>query len=200
TSTNIGMSVVGSVIMLVACFAPMVLFRLLAFVDPGTASGASFRSTMSANGGVAGLLGSKRGEAGDAGSGAATQSASDGRTASENGADSETANRFQPKAARALPALGGALGGAMTKTGTAAQYGAAIGVDVLGQSGVGNQGYYDTTHAGRDKQRRRHRPIQNHHLDHELEPDHGGDGGDAGVANDIPPQAQAAVEDGAFLA
>jgi hypothetical protein len=71
-----------------------------------------------------------------------------------------------------------------------------MGVDVLGQSGVGNQGYYDTSHAGRDKQRRR-RPLQHHHLDHELELDHGSD---AGVANDIPPEAQAAVEDGAFLA
>ena len=56
TAENIGMSVVGSVIMLVACFMPLVLFRLLAFVDPGTASGASFRSTMNANGGVSGLL------------------------------------------------------------------------------------------------------------------------------------------------
>ena len=206
TSTNIGMSVVGSVIMLVACFTPMVLFRLLAFVDPGTASGASFRSTMDANGGVAGLLSGRRGHAQADGSGAATQTASDGRTASENGADAETANRFQSKAARALPAIGGAIGGAMAKTGKAAQHGAAIGVDVLGQSVVGNQGYYDTSQHPRDKQRRRHRPIQNHQLDHEHEPGHGlhhgpdHDDGDTGVANDIPPEAQAAVEDGAFLA
>ena len=34
----VGMAVVGCVIFLVACFCPMVLFRLLAFVDPGTAS------------------------------------------------------------------------------------------------------------------------------------------------------------------
>jgi type IV secretion system protein TrbL len=194
TSTNIGMSVVGSVIMLVACFTPMVLFRLLAFVDPGTASGASFRSTMSANGGVAGLLSGSRGQAQADGSGAATQTASDGRTASESSADAETANRFQSKAARALPAVGGMLGGAMAKTGKVAQYGASMGVDVFGQSGVGNQGYYDTSHYPRDKQRR-HRRIQNHQLDHDL--DHGGG---TGVANDIPPQAQAAVEDGAFLA
>jgi hypothetical protein len=202
TSANIGMSVVGSVIMLVACFTPMVLFRLLAFVDPGTASGASFRSTMSANGGVAGLLGGKRDQTAGGGSGAATQTASDGRTASESSADVETANRFQPKTARALPALGGAIGGAMAKTGKAAQYGAALGVDVLGQSGVGNQGYYDTSHYPRDKQRRP-RPIQNHHLDNELdqELDQGAaHGGDTGVANDIPPEAQAAVEGGAFLA
>jgi type IV secretion system protein TrbL len=194
TSSNIGMSVVGSVIMLVACFTPMVLFRLLAFVDPGTASGASFRSTMSANGGVAGLLGGKRGQAEFEGSGAATQTASDGRTTSESGADAETANRFQSKAARALPGLGGAIGGAMAKTGKAAQFGAAMGIDVLGQSGVGNQGYYDTSHFPRAKQRRR-RPIQNEQLYHELDHD-----GDTGVADEIPPEVQAAVEDGAFLA
>ena len=207
TSSNIGMSVVGSVIMLVACFTPMALFRLLAFVDPGTASGASFRSTMNANGGVAGLLSGKRGQSQADGSGAATQTAPDGRTASESSADAETANRFQSKAARALPAVGGTIGGAMAKTAKVAQHGAAMGVDVLGQSGIGNQGYYDTSHYPRDKQRRRHRPIQNHerehepehHLDHEpgYEPDHDGN---TGVAHDIPPQAQAAVEDGAFLA
>ena len=56
TAANIGMAVVGCVIMLVACFCPMALFRLLAFVDPGTGSGATFRSTLAANGGVSGLL------------------------------------------------------------------------------------------------------------------------------------------------
>ena len=56
SASNVGMAVVGCVILLVACFCPMALFRLLAFVDPGTASGASFRSTMAANGGVSGLL------------------------------------------------------------------------------------------------------------------------------------------------
>ena len=76
------MSVVGSIIMLVACFMPMVLFRLLAFVDPGTASGASFRSTMAANGGVAGLLKGKGAGAEASGSGAASETASDGRTTS----------------------------------------------------------------------------------------------------------------------
>ena len=33
-------------IMVVGCFCPMALFRLLAFVDPGTGSGASLRSTL----------------------------------------------------------------------------------------------------------------------------------------------------------
>ena len=57
TAANVGMSVVGCVILLIGAFAPLALFRVLAFVDPGTASGASFRTAMSANGGVAGLIG-----------------------------------------------------------------------------------------------------------------------------------------------
>ena len=51
----IGTAVPGVMLTLVGCFAPLALFKLLAFVDPGTAAGASFRSTMDANGGVAGL-------------------------------------------------------------------------------------------------------------------------------------------------
>ena len=189
TSENIGMSVVGSIIMLVACFMPLVLFRLLAFVDPGTASGASFRSTMHANGGVAGLLKGKGAGAQASGSGAASETASDGRTTSENGAEAETANRFQSSGFKKFGGkVGGVVGGAMEKTGKVAQAGASMSVDVLGQSGIGNQGYYPTDHTPKQKQqgqqRQKLRPLN----------DTNGDG----VANDIPPEAQAAVEDGAF--
>lgn len=192
TSENIGMSVVGSIIMLVACFMPMVLFRLLAFVDPGTASGASFRSTMNANGGVSGLLKGKGAGAGgaSAGSGAASETASDGRTTSENGAEAETANRFQSSGFKKFGGkVGGVVGGAMEKTGKVAQAGASMSVDVLGQGGIGNQGYYPTEHDPKQKKqghKQKQRPFN----------DTNGDG----VANDIPPEAQAAVEDGAFLA
>jgi type IV secretion system protein TrbL len=194
TSENIGMSVVGSIIMLVACFMPMVLFRLLAFVDSGTASGASFRSTMNANGGVFGLLKGKGAGAGgaSAGSGAASETASDGRTTSENGAEAETANRWQAsKIGKLGGKVGGVVGGAMEKTGKVAQAGASMSVDVLGQGGIGNQGYYPTEHDPKQKkqgqkQGRKQRPFN--------------DTNGEGVANDIPPEAQAAVEDGAFLA
>ena len=192
TSENIGMSVVGSIIMLVACFMPMVLFRLLAFVDPGTASGASFRSTMNANGGVSGLLKGKGAGAGgeSAGSGAASETASDGRTTSENGAEAETANRFQSSGLKKFGGkVGGVVGGAMEKTGKVAQAGASMSVDVLGQSGIGNQGYYPTDHDPKQKKqgsKQKQRPFNYTNGD--------------GVANDIPPEAQAAVEDGAFIA
>lgn len=189
SANNVGMSVVGAVIMLVACFMPLVLFRLLAFVDPGTASGAAFRSTMDANGGVVGLVKGQRAGGGEAaGSGAASETASDGRTSSENGAEAETANRFQASTISKFGGkVGGLVGGGMEKTGKVAQTGVSMGVDVLGQSGIGNQGYYPTEHSPKQKKQ-----------GHRLKPfnDTNGDG----VANDIPPEAQAAVEDGAFLA
>lgn len=140
---QVGMAVVGCVVFAVACFCPMVLFRLLAFVDPGTASGASFRGALSANGGVAGLIsaGSSRGQ----GLGAATQTDGEGRAASEAGADTETANRYQSRAAKAFGVAGSVVGKTMSVVGGVAAAGASMSVDVMGQSGVGHQGYYDTT-------------------------------------------------------
>lgn len=196
TSSNIGMSVVGSVIMLVACFMPMVLFRLLAFVDPGTASGASFRSTMSANGGVSGLLKGKGAASGSSGSEAATETGSDGRTTSENGAEAETAGRFQSSAFKKYGGkVGAVVGGAMDKTGKVAQAGASMGIDVLGQGGIGNQGYYDTSHSPRhakNKQGKAQRMQPLNDTNHD------------GVANDNPPpttsaSASAGAEDAVFL-
>ena len=200
TSSNIGMSVVGSIIMLVACFMPMVLFRLLAFVDPGTASGASFRSTMSANGGVSGLLRGKGATSGSSGSEAATETGSDGRTTSENGAEAETAGRFQSSGFKKYGGkVGAVVGGAMDKTGKVAQAGASMGIDVLGQGGIGNQGYYDTSHSPRqakDTNGRAHRMQPLNDTNHD------------GVANDNPPPkvassgsaGSAGAEDAVFLA
>jgi hypothetical protein len=144
TEAQVGTAVVGSVVFAVACFCPMVLFRLLAVVDPGTSSGASFRMNLAANGGISGLVSGSRSTRSE-GSGAATQVSDDGRAASESGADAETANRFQSKAAKAFGAVGKGAGKAMDVIGGVASTGASMGVDVLAQSGVGHQGYYDTT-------------------------------------------------------
>jgi hypothetical protein len=201
TAQNIGMSVIGSVIMLVACFTPLALFRLLAFVDPGTASGASFRSTMDANGGVAGLMRGKGAHGGGeaAGSGAAGETASDGRTTSENGAEAETANRWQSSTiGRVGGKVGGVVAAGLESTGKVAQAGASMSVDVLAQSGIGNQGYYDTSHSPRGGRPHRQR-LGNPHA-FEKSGHHDADDGDKGVAKNPPPQAQAAVEEGAFLA
>lgn len=211
TAQNIGVSVVGSVILLVSCFTPLVLFRLLAFVDPGTASGASFRSTMSTNGGVAGLLKGNGGQGAGvegSGSGVASETASDGRTTSENSAEAETANRWQASklakgGGKAGGKVGGFVGGAMEKTGKVAQVGASMGVDVLGQSGIGDQGYYDLSHSPQQatkKQWQAHKMQPLHNTNADTNADTNGDINGKGVAKDIPPEAQTAVEEGAFLA
>jgi hypothetical protein len=180
------MAVVGCAVFAVACFCPMALFRLLAFVDPGTASGASFRTNLAANGGISGLVSGHRAQAD--GSGAATQVAADGRAASETGADAETANRFQSRAAKAFGVAGKVVGTGMDAVGKVASTGASMSVDVMGQAGVGHQGYYDRTG----------KPLP--------QPPRVGHGHDeGGVANDPAhianvDEASAVAEDGAMLA
>ena len=136
-ATSVGMAVVGCVTMLVACVCPMALFRLLAFVDPGTATGSSMRSSLAANGGVAGLFGSRRSDGGDLN--VASQAAADGRSSGEEAADSSTSGRF-PTPGRVATA--GSLIRQVVDTG---RRGAAVSIDVLGQAGVGHQGYFDTS-------------------------------------------------------
>lgn len=207
SSSAVGMAVVGSVIMLIACFTPFVLFRMLAFVDPGTSSGATFRSSLAANGGVSGLFTGRCAATGQGGD-AATATAGDGRAASEDSADAMTANRFQGRLAKTLGGAGAAAGRTMQGMGSLAQHGASLGVDVLGGSGVGAQGYYDTSGSPRP---RRHAPVRtNVGTDsHHDSGDH-----DRGVANDpaAPPingaahgptdgvVSPAVVDDTAFLA
>ena len=190
TSENIGMSVVGSVIMLVACFMPMVLFRLLAFVDPGTASGASFRSTMNANGGVSGLLkGKGAGRPQAAGSGAASETASDGRTTSENGAEAETANRWQSsKIGKVGGKVGGVVGGGWRRPGRSPRPAPRWASTCSASPASATRATTPTEH----------RP-QAEEAGAQAEQPFNDTNGD-GVANDIPPEAQAAVEDGAFVA
>lgn len=187
---HVGMAVVGCVVFAIACFCPMVLFRLLAFVDPGTASGASFRTNLAANGGISGLLSGKRSQ--DQGSGASVQVAGDGRAASETGADAQTASRFQSRAAQVFGLAGKAVGGTMDAVGGVAARGASMGVDVMGQAGVGHQGYYDTTAPPRPGKPHPQRTRVGAGFD------------PGGIANDPShlgvDEAAEATEDGAFLA
>jgi type IV secretion system protein TrbL len=136
------MAVTGCILLLIGAICPLILFRMLAFVDPGTSSGAAMRQSLAANGGVAGLLGGKTGgESGSsatAGSGAATNQDGQGRSQGESSADSATQSRFSSM-------LGGA--GQVTQRGANAlnsmgSKAASIGADVLGSAGVGHQAPY----------------------------------------------------------
>jgi len=142
TQAAIGTALPGVILILISCFAPLALFKLLAFVDPGTSSGAAVRQGLAAQGGLQGLLGGKSG-AGDS-SGAASSTDEQGRSQGESAGEDATSDRFT-KAQSSLGGLGGAVGsaaaagvGAMASAGTK---GASIGADLTNQMGVGHHTY-----------------------------------------------------------
>jgi type IV secretion system protein TrbL len=140
TAAAVGMAVTGCILILIGAICPLILFRLLAFVDPGTSSGAAMRQAFTAHGALAGMLGGKAGFSGGdtAGSGAATKHDSGGRSQGEATADTQTATRFSSL----LGGGGELLGRGMQATGAIGTKAAAIGSDVLGSAGVGHQAPY----------------------------------------------------------
>jgi type IV secretion system protein TrbL len=133
----VGTAVAGSVVILIGAVCPLLLFRLLAFVDPGTSTGAAMRTSFAATGGLAGLFGGQGGGSA-AGSGAATQQDGQGRARGESTADSQTSGRF----AGVLSALTQGSD-QLARIGTKA---AAVGSDVLEMAGVGHQAPYYGQH------------------------------------------------------
>lgn len=132
TEAAVGQAVIGTVLVVISAFCPLILFRLLAFVDPGTSSGASFRASLDAAGGIANLLGSGAGPAG--GSGAATAQSGEGTSQGEANAGGATQGRF----ATAMGAFGAAAAGLSSAGQATATYSA----DILGAAGVGHQQPY----------------------------------------------------------
>ena len=80
TAKAFGTALPAVMTILISVVAPLALFKLLAFVDPGTPSGASFRQGLAIQGGVQGLLG---GGGGGGGSSAASKSDANGRSGGE---------------------------------------------------------------------------------------------------------------------
>lgn len=134
----VGTALPGIIIILIAVTAPVALFKLLAFVDPGTSSGASMRAGMTAAGGLQGLL--SGGAQGDTTSAAST-STSGGQSQGEAQSNAATASRFG-----SLASIGGAAGslasagiGMVSKAGATA---AAVGIDDMNQTAVGDSSYF----------------------------------------------------------
>ncbi len=129
-----GSAVVGCVLVLVGALCPLVLFKLLAFVDPGSGSGAALRQSIGQAGGMAGLL--RGGPSGGTSAGGATSAASQsdggGRSQGEAAAETGTSTR-----------LAGMLGSAGAGVGAAVSVGTRagdLGSDVLGAAGIGDPG------------------------------------------------------------
>lgn len=143
---DVGTAVPGVVLILIGSFSPLALFKLLAFVDPGTSSGAGMRRGLAASGGLQGLLAggaSASGSAAGSGStsGAASSTDANGASAGESAGQDAATNRF----AQALKTIGGPIGTAAAKglgtMGAVANAGVAVGSDQTNQMGVGQQSY-----------------------------------------------------------
>ncbi|HPE12005.1 MAG TPA: hypothetical protein PL091_05860 [Actinomycetota bacterium] len=148
----IGTAVPGVMLILVGCFAPLALFKLLAFVDPGTSSGAAMRAGLAAQGGLQGLL---RGGGEDT-SNAASSSDSSGRSQGEASTEAATNERFAKSAGGLMGALGVAGQVAATGLGMAAGAGAraaTLGADLTNQMGVGHNTYIPDFSSSRSRGR-----------------------------------------------
>lgn len=135
----IGTAVPGVILICVATVSPLALFKLLAFVDPATTSGASLRAGLSAMGSVQGLLGGT-----GAGPNQAAATDPNGRSTGEDGADDATSSRFTSSLQGGMSRLGPAGQVAGQAVGLMAGIGgtaAAVGADLSNQMGVGHPTY-----------------------------------------------------------
>ena len=157
----IGTAVPGVMLILVGCFAPLALFKLLAFVDPGTSSGAAMRAGLAAQGGLQGLL---RGDPAGETSAAASSSDANGRSQGEASTEAATNQRFASAAGGFMGALGAAGQVAATGLGIAAGAGAraaTLGADLTNQMGVGHNTYIPDFSSGRGRGRNNAGPSNN---------------------------------------
>jgi hypothetical protein len=130
TAAAVGMAVVSALIILIGALCPLVLFKLLAFVEPGTASGAALRQSWDDAGGISGLL---SGRPATGAAVAASSSGPDGRSHGEITAESAGLGRI----AGAIGPVGQVLGAAMRVSGKTAD----LATDVLGAAGIGHPSY-----------------------------------------------------------
>lgn len=149
--TGIGGLLAGTGVLLIALFCPLALFRLLAFVEPGTNAGATARASLSRGGG-----GSPRSGA-DAGGGAEESNTArfDGAGVGGSGAGSRAAGAGAAGggaagggAAAAGGGAGAAGGGAAAAGGGAAASGGAAGAVGAVNAAVGAAAAFATKFAG----------------------------------------------------
>jgi len=139
---SIATAIPAVVLICIASFAPLALFKLLAFVDPGTASGAAMRAGLAASGGLQGLL---RGDPAASSNATAAQSDDSGRSAGEASAEAATSTRAANGIASGAGMLGPIGGLAAAGIGLMAKVGgtaAAVTADTTNQLGVGHNSYY----------------------------------------------------------
>ncbi|MEV5003843.1 type IV secretion system protein [Nocardioides sp. LML1-1-1.1] len=140
TAKTFGTALPAVMTILISVVAPLSLFKLLAFVDPGTPSGASFRQGMAIQGGLQGLLGGGAG----GGSSAASTTDANGRSSGEQSAEASTGDRFNKSTQGFLGSFGGigqALSAGMGMINSAGAKATSLMSDETNQAGVGQSTY-----------------------------------------------------------
>ena len=138
---SVGTALPAVMLILVSVVAPLALFKLLAFVDPGTPSGASFRQGMAIQGGLQGLLG---GGASGGGSSAASAMDPSGRSGGEQSAEASTGDRFNKSTQGFLGSfgpVGQAMSTGMGWINSAGAKATSLMSDETNQAGVGQSTY-----------------------------------------------------------
>jgi type IV secretion system protein TrbL len=130
TVVELGMSLVGVVLVAVGAVVPFVLFRLLAFVDPDNPAGQAARNGIVAAGGALAAVGwdkyQKRGGACD---GSASESDEDGTSQGEKTAQAQTETRMSDPAGAQTEDLAGTDAASLDETGVGAGAGAGFAGD-----------------------------------------------------------------------
>lgn len=141
TAKTFGTALPAVMTILISVVAPLSLFKLLAFVDPGTPSGASFRQGMAIQGGLQGLLG---GGGAGGGSSAASTTDGNGRSSGEQSAETSTGDRFNKSTQGFLGSFGGvgqALAAGLGAINSAGAKATSLMSDETNQAGVGQNTY-----------------------------------------------------------
>jgi len=132
---SVGTMLPGIVLICIAVISPVALFKLLAFVDPGTASGASMRAGLQAAGGIQGLLSGK--PAATTGGDDTAAASSGSQSAGEANADAATTSRI----AGVLQHAGGGLAFGIGLVSRVGAQGTSLLTDMTNQEGVGHNTY-----------------------------------------------------------
>jgi hypothetical protein len=143
----IGTALPGVILILIAAIAPTALFKLLAFVDPNTSSGAALRLGLAEAGGLRGLFSNGVADSGG-GSAVGADDRSDGEAASEDSTNSRL-SQAQSGLLRSFGAAGNAAATAVSVAQGIGLRATAIGSDLTNQMGVGHLSYYPDVNASR---------------------------------------------------
>ncbi len=149
---TVGTALPAAVLICVSVVAPLALFKLLAFIDPGTASGAAMRAGWQATGGLQGLLNGNP-SATTADDGSAAESSDSGSSAGEQGAEAATNSRVTgvvQSAASALGPVGAAFSAGIGLVTSIGSGGASLISDVTNQAGIGHNTYQPDYQGGRN--------------------------------------------------